>query len=202
MFKTDRTEKAIENGKKVNIVAFWGHDKSRPYAWFSQWYKHDFVFDKREIPKVLLDELNSRLDECDNEFNLDFIYRRTFNCCEKFMMMGKAMLFDMTMAESIMKTYDPKHIKALGRKVKNFKADVWDNISLVWVAIGNYFKFKGHLKSKLLDTKNKFIVEASPYDKIWGIGIGPTTPMIDNPKTWRGTNKLGEALMIVRDLLV
>ena len=71
------------------------------------------------------------------------------------------------------------------------------------VVRGNTAKFgqNGHLKAFLLATGNRVLVEASPYDRVWGIGLSADSPDIDNPRQWQGENHLGFALMEVRDLL-
>lgn len=133
------------------------------------------------------------------EFVIDGI---VFNTAEQFMMYSKAMLFDnKSIAEKILKTNDPRQQKELGRNVLNFDNDVWNNTAFEIVYKGNYAKFSQNenLKKFLLDTENKSIVEASPSDIIWGIGLSETdTDRFDRVK-WKGTNRLGEALICVRE---
>jgi ribA/ribD-fused uncharacterized protein len=119
------------------------------------------------------------------------------------MMAGKARLFgDVETEAKIMKTTDPRTIKKLGRAVKNFDEKKWNEHKYKIVLAGNIFKFSQNpeLKKWLLDTGNKTIVEASPYDKIWGIGYGAKNAM-DNMDKW-GLNLLGKAVQEVRDLLL
>ena len=126
-------------------------------------------------------------------------------CCnEQYMMAEKAKLFeDNDTLDKIMNTSNPAKQKALGRKVKNFDKDKWEEIARDVVYIANYAKFSQHedLKEKLLATKDKIIVEASPYDCIWGIGLAQDDSGITDEKNWRGTNWLGEAIMKVREII-
>ena len=68
---------------------------------------------------------------------------------------------------------------------------------------GNYLKFSQnpHLRNYLINTGNRILVEASPYDRIWGIGISEKDAVQETPNNWRGLNLLGFALMEVRDRL-
>lgn len=98
---------------------------------------------------------------------------------------------------------DPKEIKALGRQVKNFDAETWNRVAPDIVVKGNLHKFRQNpeLCQFLLDTGEKILVEASPYDTIWGIGMQESESGVDNPENWKGTNFLGFALMEVRGIL-
>jgi ribA/ribD-fused uncharacterized protein len=125
-------------------------------------------------------------------------------CAEQYMMAEKARLFrDEEIRERILKSTDPKEMKALGQKVKNFKQDLWDKAKYPIVLKGNYSKFTQNddMREFLLSTGNKILVEASPLDKIWGIGLGEDKEQSQNPNAWRGQNLLGFALMEVRDEL-
>jgi ribA/ribD-fused uncharacterized protein len=109
------------------------------------------------------------------------------------MMAKKAFLFgDDEILEKIMEESDPKRIKALGRKVKNFDEKIWNLWSSEIVYNGNYLKFSQNedLKKYLLDAKD-ILVEASPCDKIWGIGIKKEDKNATCPANWPGANKLG-----------
>jgi hypothetical protein len=127
-----------------------------------------------------------------------------YNCCEQYMMAEKAKLFgDERVLALIMKATDPYDQKMLGRDVSPFNKDKWEAIAREVVYKGNYAKFTQHpdLRQKLMDTGDKVIVEASPDDRIWGIGLRSSDPRAQDPKTWRGTNWLGEAIMRVREQL-
>ena len=94
-------------------------------------------------------------------------------------------------------------IKALGRKVEGFEQSVWDKYKYSIVLNGNYAKFIQNQDQLdfLLSTGDKVLVEASPYDTIWGIGMQETDPQVHNPFLWKGENLLGFALMEVRNEL-
>lgn len=137
--------------------------------------------------------------------NVSFIIEDTvYNCCEKYMMLQKANYFnDKEIANLIINTNDPKEHKKLGRLVKNFDKKKWDNIADFIVYKANYAKFSQnqHLKNKLLNTGNKIIVECSPYDTIWGNGLNITDTLNTPQNEWKGTNRLGNILMRVRENL-
>jgi len=132
-------------------------------------------------------------------------FGETFNTAEQFMMAAKAKVFgdDETYAK-IMATDSPSEQKKLGRQVKNFDMYVWETFARDYVTLGNYNKFTQNpeFASFLEDNKGKFFVEASPYDKIWGIGLAENTPGIENPANWQGTNWLGECINAARDIIV
>lgn len=128
----------------------------------------------------------------------------TYNCNEQFMMSEKARLFnDDDSLSAIMKARHPSIQKALGKKVKNFDKDEWEKIAKDVVFKANYAKFTQHpeLTVKLLKTGDKIIVEASPTDCIWGVGLAVDDELVLDPKNWRGTNWLGECIMKVREQL-
>lgn len=117
-------------------------------------------------------------------------------------MYSKAVMFgDIEIANAILKTSDPKEQKSLGRKVKNFKADIWNEVAREIVFLGNKFKFSQNkfLYNKLMSTKDKILVEASPYDEIWGIGLDEATAKITPESEWPGINWLGLTLIDLRE---
>lgn len=124
-----------------------------------------------------------------------------YNTAEQYMMHQKALLFgDNEIAEKIMQASRPDEQKALGRQVKNFNPTTWSKACLSIVCKGNYFKFtqnKG-LQAQLLATGGRILVEASPYDQVWGIGMGEDEVGIEDPTEWKGQNLLGWALMLTR----
>lgn len=127
-----------------------------------------------------------------------------FSNSEQAMMFKKACLFqDSESQKLILKTDSPKAVKALGRKIKNFDQKTWDKHkeNLVYSALLQKFSQNIDLQEDLLSTGNLVLVEASPYDKIWGIGMEVDDPDITNPTKWRGENLLGKVLMRVRDSL-
>jgi ribA/ribD-fused uncharacterized protein len=130
---------------------------------------------------------------------------QTFNCAEQFMMHGKAVLFgDAETAAEILAADHPRTHKALGRKVKNFDVGVWERERMRIVKDGNRAKFTQNpeLIAALLATQGTTLVEASPFDKIWGIGLGEDDPRAQDPKQWKGKNLLGYVLTELRDELL
>lgn len=128
-----------------------------------------------------------------------------YNCAEQYMMYQKAMFFgDHKSAERILETVKPSEQKALGRQVKNFDLDKWNQVAKEIVYNGNHEKFRQNkdLYKSLMDTVGTTLVEASPYDKIWGIGLKENDPRALNRNSWMGSNWLGEILTQLRqDLL-
>ena len=118
------------------------------------------------------------------------------------MMASKAVLFnDNESFYKIMKTPNPKSVKALGRKVKNFDPAVWDKYKkeIVKTAVKGKFVYNKNLLEKLKATGDIYIAEDSPYDKVWGIGTKSVKHKQN--RTWPGKNLLGEILMEIRDEL-
>lgn len=125
-----------------------------------------------------------------------------YNCAEQFMMAEKARLFgDDHTLQDILTTHRPREQKALGRQVKNFDPVKWDQNAKLIVYRGNMAKFEQNIRlyNELMMTKGTILVEASPYDKIWGIGLGAEDPRALNRETWLGTNWLGEVLTTLRE---
>ena len=134
-------------------------------------------------------------------FDIDGIHYRT---AEHYMMAQKAKFFgDMAVFEQIIHSSHPKLAKKLGRKVANFDEKMWNEHRFDIVVKGNLAKFSQHdeLKAFLLATGNRVLVEASPVDKIWGVGLAKDDENIANPLNWNGLNLLGFALMVIRDSL-
>lgn len=128
----------------------------------------------------------------------------SYDYAEQYMMAEKARLFkDEIILKKIMETSSPRTIKLLGRKISNFDESIWGQYKYQIVVHGNCAKFSQdlNLKQFLLLTDNALIAEASPYDKIWGIGISADHINAYTPKKWKGQNLLGKALMEVRDQL-
>ncbi|MCL4145044.1 UNVERIFIED_CONTAM: hypothetical protein GTU68_065736 [Idotea baltica] len=121
------------------------------------------------------------------------------------MMAEKARLFnDRINLEKIINSKSPGQAKQYGREVLGFKEDVWLANRSKIVKKANIEKFSQNeaLKDYLLSTRNRVLVEASPVDTIWGIGLAKDSEHITNPLKWRGLNLLGFALMEVRDILM
>lgn len=127
-----------------------------------------------------------------------------FSSVEQFMMYAKAKLFgDDQIASRILRTFDPKEQKRFGRQVAGFVEPDWTarRESIVYVGCREKFSQDERLRAVLLATGNTVLVEASPYDRIWGVGLGANDPLIVDERAWRGLNLLGNALMKVRDTL-
>jgi ribA/ribD-fused uncharacterized protein len=146
------------------------------YFWkgfLSQWFKSHMVDDNRII----------------------------YNCCEQYMMYQKALLFkDFEIAAKIIRSESPKDQKDLGRSVKGFNEERWMKLREAIVERANILKFMQNddLKKQLIETGDRIIVEATPVDCIWGVGLDEDDPRILDEKNWRGLNLLGKSLMNVR----
>jgi ribA/ribD-fused uncharacterized protein len=145
-----------QSGEKLEFIFFFGHKKDDNTGVFSQWYN--------------------------SPFNYEGV---SYHTAEHYMMARKALLFnDKETLWKIWKTKDPLEAKVLGRQVKGFSQEVWDKHAFDIVVEGNVRKFLSsyRLKEIIISTGQKILVEASPYDKIWGIGIEAP----NHPKTWKG----------------
>jgi ribA/ribD-fused uncharacterized protein len=119
-------------------------------------------------------------------------------------MVAKARLFgDDAIVPEILAASHPSEAKALGRKVRGFDDDVWTQRRFDLVVEGNVAKFGQHpeLRDFLLGTGDRVLVEASPRDRVWGIGLGASNERAEDPASWRGLNLLGFALMQARHRL-
>jgi ribA/ribD-fused uncharacterized protein len=108
----------------------------------------------------------------------------------------------MTTRRAILSTTKPGAAKALGRTIAGFDEVKWQATRFQTVVVGNLLKFSGDgaLKEYLLETGDKVLVEASPVDRIWGIGLAADNPSAERPEDWQGLNLLGFALMCARDM--
>jgi len=167
----------FQKGNEPEFLFFWGHTVKDEItkACFSQWFP--IQFEENGV---------------------------SYKTAEHYMMAGKARLFnDEKALEQIIKSETPNQAKSLGRKVENFDPKIWDENKYEIVKQANYLKFSQNPKFKdfLLFTAEQVLVEASPYDKIWGIGMLESDSRAANPALWDGENMLGFALMDVRDEL-
>ena len=139
-------------------------------------------------------------------FTLD---SQLYTCCEQAMMHRKALLFnDPDTARLILAATTPKEHKSLGRIVANFNPTTWDNHKNPIVYSINYAKFSQNERyaERLLATDERLLVEASPLDKVWGVGMSPKNcveiqSQAQAERMWKGQNLLGKALMAVRSKL-
>ena len=128
----------------------------------------------------------------------------TYSHAEQYMMAKKAWVMgDLETMKKIMATNSPREQKDLGRQVKGYDEAKWSLVRKRVVFEGNVLKFTQHktLKEKILATGDKILVEASPVDKIWGIGLAADDPRAVNPDDWQGRNLLGDVLMAVRHFI-
>ncbi|WPD22539.1 MAG: NADAR family protein [Candidatus Electrothrix scaldis] len=167
-------------GHRLEYVFFWGHTPPEEgfinQSCLSQWYAAPFKVDGIK-----------------------------FLTAEHYMMYHKARLFgDIDAAAKVVQAENPGEAKKIGRTVQGFQQEEWDKHCTEIAIQGNIAKFGQNkaILTYLLATKNKVLVEASPYDKVWGIGLGYDAKGIGNPLAWRGKNLLGFALMEVRARLV
>lgn len=168
-----------KKGEKLEFELFYGHwenkDGKITNTCLSQWFMRDF-----EVDGVV------------------------YSCAEQYMMASKARLFGCEeVLGMIMSSLHPNDMKGWGRRVRPFDPEVWEDNCRDIVLKGNLAKFSQNkdLLEYLLGTGDKIIVEASPYDAIWGIGMGKQDPRAKNPMQWNGSNYLGFVLMEVRDRL-
>lgn len=130
------------------------------------------------------------------------VNKTKFATSEQFMMFGKAMLFgDLAEATNIMESDDPRENKKVSRFIRGFKPTIWDKHckDVVYVACLNKFTQNPKMLKELQATDGTLLVEASPTDRVWGIGIAEDHRDINEPKKWKGLNKLGEVLTRLRD---
>lgn len=179
LFNKNWLSQKYPDPKDIPFFFFWGHQPSKDgsitKSCFSQWWVAPF-----EVDGI------------------------TYRTAEHWMMASKARLFkDDSALEKILAAATPEEAKKAGRLVRNFDPIVWDEQKLEIVINGNRHKFGQHLALKefLLATGEQVLVEASPVDNIWGIGMSAENPAAQDPALWRGENLLGFALMEVRDKL-
>ena len=170
---------AVRKGFRPHYLFFWGHrplpNEEIGTPCFSQWWSATFLVDGIRYPTA-----------------------------EHYMMAEKARLFgDDEVRKQILKADSSTVAKQLGRNVKGFNEDVWRESRFMVVVRANYEKFSQNLELQkfLLKTGSKVLVEASPVDRIWGIGLDQADKRATNPEFWPGLNLLGFALMEVRQWL-
>ncbi len=168
--------RALDAGKRFKYVYFWGHQPPRGggvgSGCFSQWWPAPF-----EVDGV------------------------RFATAEHYMMWRKALLFgDEEVAAQVLTAVYPKQAKDFGRRVRRFDEEAWVAHRFGIVVEGNAAKFAQHpeLGRYLSGTGGRVLVEASPVDRVWGIGLGADDPRAEKPRAWRGLNLLGFALADVR----
>lgn len=179
MWTRERLVEHLSDGAIVEFLFFWGHTPkdagSVDAACLSQWFARSFEVD-----------------------------RALYATAEHWMMAEKARLFgDREALSRILEAPTPADAKAWGRKVRKYDDEAWAKNRFEAVVRGNVAKFGQHpdLRAFLLRTGERVLVEASPRDRIWGIGMGKANVDARRPEKWRGQNLLGFALLEVRERL-
>ncbi|WP_040837007.1 NADAR family protein [Nocardia brevicatena] len=169
----------LANGERVKYLLFWGHRPRRDgtigAGRLSQWWPAEFTVDGV-----------------------------SFRTAEHYMMWRKAMLFgDLEVAEQVRAAAHPGEAKSLGRRISGFDESLWEAHRYEIVVAGNIAKFGRHeeLRHFLVHTADRVLAEASPVDRIWGIGLTAEDPRAEDPTRWQGLNLLGFALMEARAVL-
>lgn len=169
----------VRAGARVKFLHFWGH-RPRPdgrvgASCLSQWWPSPFAVDGVE-----------------------------YATAEHWMMAGKARLFEDAEAErQVLAAGHPSQAKKAGRLVRGFDETIWERERFRIVVEGSVHKFSAHpeLREFLLNTGDRVLVEASPVDRVWGIGLAADDEAASDPERWRGPNLLGFALMAARERL-
>ncbi|UYQ94499.1 NADAR family protein [Chitinophaga horti] len=179
MYDIDWLKAQQDSNATLKYIFFWGHTPRQAdvvdQSCFSQWYPSPFEADGH-----------------------------TYKTAEHWMMAQKALLFNDTAAfEKIVACRTPAEAKKLGREVLGFDNDAWNAARFNIVVAGNLHKYRQHpeMGAFLKNTGSRILVEASPVDNIWGIGMAKDHPGVMNVHNWRGLNLLGFALMETRDQL-
>ncbi|MGX1477797.1 UNVERIFIED_CONTAM: ribA/ribD-fused uncharacterized protein [Streptomyces canus] len=175
----DALVKQVRAGAKIKYLHFWGH-RPRPdgrvgASCLSQWWPSPFVVDGV-----------------------------TYATAEHWMMAGKARLLEDQEAERrVLAAGSPAQAKNVGRLVRRFDEQTWLRERFGIVVEGSVHKFAAHadLREFLLNTGDRVLVEASPMDRVWGIGLAADDEAAGDPERWRGPNLLGFALMEARHRL-
>lgn len=169
----------IRENRRNKFLFFWGHQRRKngevSASCFSQWWTEPFTVNNVKYASA-----------------------------EHWMMAHKAELFgDLEAKQDVLLAKTPGEAKQIGRRVKNFDPVKWDNEKYSIVINGNLHKFRQspQLKEFLVNTGKRVLVEASPVDRIWGIGLSADDEAASNPIRWKGENLLGFVLMEVRDIL-
>ncbi|MFI7019623.1 NADAR family protein [Streptomyces sp. NPDC050164] len=175
----DALIRAVRGGARIRYLHFWGH-RPRPdgrigASCLSQWWPAPFTVDGVECATA-----------------------------EHWMMAGKARLFGDAAAErAVLAAGHPAGAKKAGRLVRGFDEAIWQRERFRIVVEGSVHKFGAHpeLREFLLNTGDRVLVEASPEDRVWGIGLAADDEAAADPERWRGANLLGFALMEARERL-
>ncbi|MFF1486239.1 NADAR family protein [Streptomyces sp. NPDC058319] len=170
---------AVRAGAGIKYLHFWGHgprpDGRIGASCLSQWWPSPFTVDGV-----------------------------AYASAEHWMMAGKARLFgDAEGERRVLAAGHPSQAKKAGRLVRGFDDAIWARERFGIVVEGSVHKFAAHpaLRDFLLATGDRVLVEASPVDRVWGIGLAAGDEAASDPERWRGPNLLGFALMEARERL-
>ncbi|MFG1667186.1 NADAR family protein [Streptomyces sp. Y7] len=169
----------VRSGARVRYLHFWGHrpqpDGRVGASCLSQWWPSPFT-----------------------------VSGVSYATAEHWMMAEKARLFEDPDAErQVLAADHPSLAKKAGRLVRGFDDTAWERERFRIVVEGSVHKFAAHpeLRAFLLGTGDRVLVEASPVDRVWGIGLAAQDDGAGDPERWRGPNLLGFALMEARERL-
>ncbi|MCS0604204.1 NADAR family protein [Streptomyces sp. LP11] len=175
----DALIRQVRAGSRIKYLHFWGHrplpDGRLGASCLSQWWPSLFVVDGVG-----------------------------YATAEHWMMAAKARLFGDAEAERrVLAAGHPAEAKKAGRLVRGFDEAIWRRERFRIVVEGSVHKFAADaaLRAFLLGTGERVLVEASPVDRVWGIGLAATDDAASDPERWRGPNLLGFALMEARERL-
>jgi ribA/ribD-fused uncharacterized protein len=175
----DALRTALRGGDTFEYLLFYGHEPSPDGrlsdSCFSQWWESPFELEGGR-----------------------------YRTAEHWMMAAKARLFgDEEALAKILAADSPAKAKKLGRAVRGFDEGRWKSARFDLVTRGNVAKFSStpELRNHLLGSAEMILVEASPWDTIWGIGLSTSSPAARDPSRWRGSNLLGFALVRARAIL-
>ena len=172
-FPLPKEAEKFQPEKERRIILFFHENEE--YGCFSQWYQSPFIVEGIQ-----------------------------YTTAEQYMMSRKALLFhDYEILDRILDQKNPYECKMLGKQVRGFKGHIWNEYKEDIVYRANLAKFSQNydIQEILLKTRNATLAEASPYDRIWGIGRSANDPKSKDPTFWKGENLLGQALMRVREEL-
>lgn len=181
-YTVDKIKDNVSKGEHTGVFGFWGtRSETQKEKSFSNFYKAPMT--------VILHDGRTHKFECNEQY---FMYRKAltfedYEALEKILVSG----------------LKPKDYKDLGRQVKNYDEVKWWYERYQAMLDGLRYKYTQNkvLNDYLLSTSDLVLVEASPYDRIWGTGVGKNNPNWEDPNAWQGTNYLGFALMELRDEL-
>lgn len=185
------------------MYSFYSHNSGKG-AHMSNFFPSKFIFEIDELQEVV--ELPQHiLNELKQQYG-----QITCSWSEQGFMLAKCVVFmekfprdNMKIFKKLVNAKGPAECKSLGREVRGFKENVWKKYrcKAMYFSVLRKYKQNPHLAEKLLATESLTLVEASPTDLVWGVGLRSTDPRIVDPGQWKGLNLLGDCLMTVREQL-